>query len=209
MIGARQIESVNALFEQSFVEVDEQADRDIEQAHVAQELSFAHGMQGFYGFQLNKQAVFDQQVAPQVVLEDEAFVFHRHRHLLEHFDATQLKFALEALLVDRLHEPRPQNPVHFNCRPDHLFAQSISFGKESMHSVNPFVLFVNFCSKNHSKVSGSLSHFLDSRAMRPERSNSEIKFGMAMRALAESEKLMTSELGKVAPRKMARTQSQR
>ena len=62
---------------------------------------------------------------------------------------------------------------------------------------------------NYSNGVGLESHAFDSRATRPERRSSEIRFGIAINALAESEKLITSELGKVAPRKIASTQSQR
>ena len=62
---------------------------------------------------------------------------------------------------------------------------------------------------NYSNGVGLESHAFYSRATRPERRSSEIRFGIAINALAESEKLITSELGKVAPRKIASTQSQR
>jgi hypothetical protein len=65
------------------VEVDEQPDRNVEQLHVAQELSLVDRQDFLYSLCFHEHAAFHQDIEAQWLLAGEAFVFDQ-RHVLAH-----------------------------------------------------------------------------------------------------------------------------
>lgn len=62
-------------------EIDEKAQREIEQSKIGENLLGVNRSQGFSGFQFNQNEALDNQVGPKPLLEAEASISDRNRLL--------------------------------------------------------------------------------------------------------------------------------
>jgi hypothetical protein len=58
------------------VEVDKQADGNIQKLHITEQLSFAYRIERFNGFGFYQQTFVDEEIETQRFVENEAFVFN-------------------------------------------------------------------------------------------------------------------------------------
>jgi len=115
------------------MEIDEQAEWDIQHFHVAEELRFADRMQNFDSLQLNQQTVVHENVEPQQFVEDKAFIFNSNHFLRGRRDRSQLQFTKEASLIDRLHQAGAFIPMNFDGCANDLSADPVRFLEKWMH----------------------------------------------------------------------------
>ena len=64
-IGARKNETHNSVSQFQFVEIDNQAKRDVEKPHITKQLRLMHGQNALNTFQLEQETIFDQNVKSQ------------------------------------------------------------------------------------------------------------------------------------------------
>lgn len=89
------------------MKVNEEAERSVEQFHVAQELGFVDGQNGFDGFGFDDQALVDVNVKAEGFLKGEALVFNRDDQLAYARNLAQEQFAQEAFFVMLSSRPGP------------------------------------------------------------------------------------------------------
>src|SRR5437899_5257439 len=75
LIRARQYHPADTVLQHGFMKVYEQAERNIHQLHIAEELGFAIRMQCLNCLQLYEQIVIHKHVKAQRLIEDKAFIF--------------------------------------------------------------------------------------------------------------------------------------
>jgi hypothetical protein len=105
---------VDAVFEADLVEVDEEAEWDVHEPHVAEKLGAVDGENLLNGFELDEEGVGDQEVEAEGFLEGDAFVFDSDDLLAAGRDLTEFEFSLEALFVDALDETGTFDAMDFH-----------------------------------------------------------------------------------------------
>jgi len=70
------------------------------------------------GFELNENAMVDDNVEPIAAIDTKALVLYRQRALSFEGQSTQRKLGAETRLVGRLQKPRSQAAMHFDQRTD-------------------------------------------------------------------------------------------
>ena len=77
--GLRTInDSFTALFKTGGAEIDEKAQRKIEQSKIGENLLGVNRRQAFNGFQLNQNKTLDNQISPKSLLETAAGISNRY-----------------------------------------------------------------------------------------------------------------------------------
>jgi hypothetical protein len=147
------------------VEVDQQAQRHIEQFHVAEQLRLMNRQNFLHRLQFQQQAFFNKNIQAQRFLKNHSFVFNFHVTLGNARNAPQIEFTHQTLFINAFDQPRPLQAMNFDSRADDLTAQSMRFQIEEMHKqisqkaakeakifpkqrpLHPFAPFASFCSK--------------------------------------------------------------
>ena len=111
------------------MEVDEQADGNVQQFHIAEQLGLMDRQDVLDRFEFQQQAIFDQNVKAKWLLEDEPLVFNFDDALVDRSHLAQAQFADQALFINAFDEARPLETMDFNGRAYGRVAQLISFLK--------------------------------------------------------------------------------
>jgi hypothetical protein len=117
------------------MEVDDEPDRNIEQFHVAEELSLVDGDDVLDTLQFEQQAPINQHVESQRFIEHKAFVFDLNDALVDCGDVLQLQLVHQAFFVNALDQPGPLETVDLDGCSDDGVAQLGRFGKEWVHPI--------------------------------------------------------------------------
>jgi hypothetical protein len=75
------------------MEVNHQTQRDIQQFHVTEQLRLMDREHFLDALEFQQQAVLDQHIKAQRLIEDQALVFNADQSLVDARDASQLQFA--------------------------------------------------------------------------------------------------------------------
>lgn len=95
---------MDAVGELEFVKVDEEADGNIEELHVAQELRFVDGQDLLDGLGFDEDAAFNEEVESEGFLTRCPLVVDRDGFLRRAGEVSEFHFPHQAPLVDRLEE---------------------------------------------------------------------------------------------------------
>jgi hypothetical protein len=116
-----------------FVEVDEEADRDVQELHVAEKLGFVDGKHLFDRFEFDQEAVFDEEVEAEWFFEGVALVLDEDGLLVDAGDFAEIEFAAQALFVDGFDEAWALVAVDFDGRADDFVGEFVGFDEKRMH----------------------------------------------------------------------------
>jgi hypothetical protein len=97
------------------VEVDQQADTNIQQTKVREQLRVVNGMKCLFAFGLDYDTPFDDQVGSKAAFEFDAFIDEWNGLLALYVQSQFLQFVGEACFIRRLQETRPQLPMDLYC----------------------------------------------------------------------------------------------
>ena len=117
-VGARQDQPRYAVGEFRYVEVDDQAQRNVKQFHVAQQLRLVNRHDVLNGFDFHLEAAIDEDIELENFVENQVLVANLHLALIDCRYAAQAKFVQQATLVNALEESWPQRLVNYNRRAD-------------------------------------------------------------------------------------------
>src|SRR6266498_5033691 len=107
LVCPRQNETVDAVHEFKLMEIDEKANRNVQQFHVAEQLGFMNRQDFLDRLQFEQQAILDQNVKAQRLLEDESLVFDFDDALIDRCHLTKAQFAQEALFINAFNKAWP------------------------------------------------------------------------------------------------------
>jgi hypothetical protein len=108
-----QDESLNAVFEQPRVEVDQKADVPSREPEIRQKLRFEDGIDVCDGLHLHEHEVFDDEI-DAIMSECSALVIGRNWHLPFVADSYFVELNRESRFVNRLEQTGPKHAVHFD-----------------------------------------------------------------------------------------------
>ena len=120
----------------NLMKIDQKANRNVEQFHIAQQLGFMDGQDFVNALQFEQQAVLDENVKAQGFLENQSFVFDFDDPLIDGRDLAQAQFLDQTFFINALDETGSFEPVNLNGRTDGRVAQLIGFREQGMHSAN-------------------------------------------------------------------------
>src|ERR1700693_6258008 len=104
----------NAILEQGDMKVDEEADWDIEQTQMGEQLCFVDRMQSFFTLCLHDHPSFDNQVGTKPTFQLHGSIDQRHRFLPFNLQPNPFYFVSQARLIRRFQKPRSQVAMNLN-----------------------------------------------------------------------------------------------
>jgi hypothetical protein len=107
-------DSFQTVFQNWDVEVDEQAHGPAAESKVGEKLSFVNRGEAFYGFDLDRDAILDQQVEPITAIQFQAFVLHGKRNFFAEWHIAKSHFLAEALLVSRFEQAGAEQAIYLD-----------------------------------------------------------------------------------------------
>ena len=116
---------LDAVLENTNVEVDQETDLSVGSFQVRQKLSFMNGHQLLYRLNLDNQFVLNQQIEPIGAIETKSLIVNRKAHLPLEVDTSAAQLKAETLIVSRLEQAGTKVPMHFDRRPDHPLRQLV------------------------------------------------------------------------------------
>jgi hypothetical protein len=108
---------VDACSEFHLVEIDEEADRNIQEFHVAEELCLVDGKDLLRGFHFDENTTLNENVEAERLFAGEAFVLDLHALLADAVELAEFQFLQQAPLVDGLDKSRAFVTVDFDLAP--------------------------------------------------------------------------------------------
>ena len=120
---------MDAIHQLKFMEVDQQANGDVEQFHVAEQLGLVDRQYLLDRFEFQQQAAFDQNVETKRLFEDKTLVFDSDNALVDSGQLAEAQFAEEALLINAFDQARPLETMNLDGGADDGVAQFICFAK--------------------------------------------------------------------------------
>ena len=126
---------MDAVDELHLVEVDEEADGNVQQLHVAEELRLVNWQDLLRSFGFHQDAVFNQHVEAERLLSSEPFVLDLHGFLADAVQFPKLQFLQQTPFINRLDEPRAFVAMDFDCSSDDEFSEARGFGELGVHGV--------------------------------------------------------------------------
>jgi hypothetical protein len=124
-VGAWKDEAMDAVDQAEGVEVDDEAQRGVEELHVAEKLGFVDREDFSDCFQFEDEAVVDDYVECELFLEDESFIFDCNVFLVVGWNLSQLEFSHETFFIDGLEEAGAFQAVDFDGGADDFAAESV------------------------------------------------------------------------------------
>ena len=118
---------MDAIHQFKFMEVDQEADGDVEQFHVAEQLGLVDRQYILDRLQFEQQAAFDQNVKAERLFEDKTLVFDFDNALVDSSQLLEAQFAEEALLINAFDQTWSLDPMNLNRRTDGDVAELIGF----------------------------------------------------------------------------------
>jgi hypothetical protein len=116
-------DSLQAVFQDRDLEVDEEADGEAGEFEIGHELGFMDRQKLFYGLQLDDDSLLDEQVDPVAAIEGNRFVLNGKIDLSTKRYASQGELVAHALFVSRLEQPWAEGPMHLDRRSDNRLRQ--------------------------------------------------------------------------------------
>jgi hypothetical protein len=118
--GGREVvhDTTQTFFESCRAEVDEETDLEIREAEIREELFAVHCREFLHGLDLDDHAVIDQQINPECVREQQAFVFEAEDFLSLDFESSLHEHASQYEFVNRFQQSRPKRSMNLNRRID-------------------------------------------------------------------------------------------
>ena len=126
---------MDAIHQFKFMEVDQEADGDVEQFHVAEQLGLVDRQYILDRLQFEQQAAFDQNVKAERLFEDKTLVFDFDNALVDSSQLLEAQFAEEALLINAFDQARPLETMNLDGGADDGVAQFICFVEQWMHEL--------------------------------------------------------------------------
>jgi hypothetical protein len=117
--------SLDAIFEDGNVEVDEQPPLNPGKFEVGQELGFVDRRESFNGLELNHQGSWKQDVEPVAALQMNVFVANGQRMLTHMRNPGMPQFIGQTFLVGGLQQAGSQLPVHLNGKSNDLMRERV------------------------------------------------------------------------------------
>jgi len=105
------------------VEIDDQAEWNVEQLHVAEQLRLVDGDDALDGFHLDQEASLDEKVVSEFLLFGKAFIRNDYSSLRFTGETAELKFLRQAPFINRFDQSRSLVAMDFNRRSDHRFSK--------------------------------------------------------------------------------------
>ena len=124
---------MDAIHQLKFMEVDQQANGDVEQFHVAEQLGLVDRQYLLDRFEFQQQAAFDQNVETKRLFEDKTLVFDSDNALVDSGQLAEAQFAEEALLINAFDQARPLETMNLDGGADDGVAQLIRLLERWMH----------------------------------------------------------------------------
>ena len=132
-VRVRKHQAVNAIDELDLMKIYEQADRDIEELHVTEELGLVDGKDFLNCLEFKQETSVHQNVEAQGFLESQPLVFDRYLPLGDGGNASKIELPQDAFFINAFDQSRTDEPVNLNCRPDRVPTARICFIVERMH----------------------------------------------------------------------------
>ena len=105
---------MDAVHQFKLMKIDQKANRNVQQFHVAEQLGLMNRQDFVDRLQFEQQAILDQHVKAQRLLEDEPLVLNFDDALIDRSHLTQAQFAPEALFINAFDEAGPLETVNLN-----------------------------------------------------------------------------------------------
>jgi hypothetical protein len=115
------------------VKVQNQPDRNIQQLHVAEDLSLVDGQYFLSALEFQQQAILHQDVETQSLVEYQAFVLDPHHFLIDRCYLSKAQLVHQAPLVNAFQQARPYNPMNLDRGANDGVAQLIGPLVTRMH----------------------------------------------------------------------------
>lgn len=103
--------AANTFFEGLPAEVDEQTEREPQQAKIGQYLFAVQRRKPLHGFQFDEQFFFDQKISAKTFGQFNTTITDGDGRLSLNIKTTAHKLVEQNRFVDRFEQPRPQIPV--------------------------------------------------------------------------------------------------
>jgi hypothetical protein len=132
-IGPREDHAYHTIDQFWLVKVDDQAQGDSQEFHITQELRFVDGQNALDTFKFQEEATFNENVEPEIFIENQALVFNSDDALVDSGDFAKLEFTHQASLVNAFDEPRSLKSMNLDRRADGQVTQFVGFGEKRMH----------------------------------------------------------------------------
>ena len=126
---------MDTIDELQFIEVDQEADGDVEELHVAEELGFVDGEDLLDGLGFNKDAIFNQEVETERFFAGGSFVVDLDGFLRDAVQLADFHFAHQAPLVDGFEEPGTLVAMHLDRSTDNGFGERGGFVEQGVHGL--------------------------------------------------------------------------
>jgi hypothetical protein len=107
-------DTLDAVFQESGTEVDQETEAEVEKAAVGQHLLGMNRVQLLDRFQFNHDAFLDDQIGPEAFVERQVFIPNGHGHLSPYSKPALKEFFLQHGFVNTLQQPRSQGHVDFH-----------------------------------------------------------------------------------------------
>jgi hypothetical protein len=102
------------------VKVDEQSNGSLKQTHVRKELRMVYRMQSFFALELYNHLTFDPHIGAKAALQLDLFIYQGHRFLALDLKPRFNQLILDASLICRFKESRPQCSVNLDASSNDL-----------------------------------------------------------------------------------------
>jgi hypothetical protein len=123
-VSAMQDKAGDSVYELGGAEVHQQSNWHIEQLHIAQKLCLVEREDILHCFDFNQHAPFNQQVRPEQLFLEEAFVVHTDGFLAHRIQFPQLEFSKQTPFVNRLHQTGSFFTMHLDRAANNGICQS-------------------------------------------------------------------------------------
>ena len=117
-------------------EVYDESERDVHELHIGEQLCFVPGHVDLIfvkRFTLDDQALVNETVEAEFLLESETFVGDRHFHFRRRLVSSHAHLLREGHFVDVLEKTDAEVLLHFDGGIDHFASESFSFLIERVH----------------------------------------------------------------------------
>jgi hypothetical protein len=136
-VRVRQQQPRDAIHQAEFVEVDNQAQGNVQELHMAYDLGLVDGQNLLHGFDFEQETAFRQQAELQALFKGDVFVFDRHLMLPGGVNASEPEFVNQAFLIDAFQQTGSQRAMHFYRGSNDIPAKAICFLEAVVHGEIP------------------------------------------------------------------------
>nr|WP_254054142.1 hypothetical protein [Singulisphaera sp. GP187] len=111
--------SFDSLLQDADVEIQEEAEANLAEFQVRQELRLVDRGQSFDGFQLDEEAFRDDDIHDVITIKRDILVMDRELLLPLKQDVVLPQFITQTFFLRRLQQSRPEHSMNLDCRSDH------------------------------------------------------------------------------------------